>query len=364
MKHLSFIAIIFLISFVSYAQSVAINTDGTAANASAMLDVKSTTKGMLIPRMSTMERTGIVAPMVGLLVFDNTTQSFWYYKTTGWTQLITTGSTIGYWNAQGADIYNNNTGNVGIGTTTPATKLTLVTGINTNGWTHTGQVNGVDSIIVGEGIGGVSAAIGTSSNHAFRLNAGGQGRISIYPAEQVVVGDNNSGSYGKFSVVTPNNSFGISHISNEGNILATNIGGTSAGIGTFSHTNMRIFSNGVSCIFVAEATGYVGIGTDNPTYKLAVNGTNRAKEVLVESGWADYVFRKNYTLTPLADVEKFIRSYQHLPNIPSASEIGSKGLPIGETQKKMMEKIEELTLYMIEANKKIEKLERLIRQKK
>jgi hypothetical protein len=269
-------------------------------------------------------------------------------------------SGAGYWDTDGVNIFNINTGNVGIGTNTPATPLAIKTPINSAGWTHIG---GNDSIIVSEGIGGVSAAIGTTTNHAFRLNTNGTGKLHIYPAGEVIVGSNNSGSFGKFTVETPNNSYGISHISTGGNILATNIGGTSAGIGTFSFTNMRIFSNSVSCILIAAATGNVGIGTDNPTYKLSVNGNIRSKEVVVETGWADYVFQKNYQLPSLRDVEKFIELNKHLPNIPSAAEIEANGLHLGDTQKKMMEKIEELTLYLIEANKRIERLEQLIKEK-
>ncbi len=206
----------------------------------------------------------------------------------------------GYWDLNGSNIFNNTGGNVGIGTSTPATKLTIVTDINTTGWTHIGQPAVGDPIIVGEGVGGVSAAIGTTSNHALRFTTNGTGKLSIYPGGEVVVGSNATGSFGKFTVETPNNSYGISHISTGGNIIATNIGGTSAGIGTFSNTNMRIFCNSSSRIFIAAATGNVGIGTDNPTYKLSVLGNIRSTEVVVETGWADYVFDKKYQLPLLS----------------------------------------------------------------
>lgn len=351
MKSLLITAMLLLNVIASHAQSVAINNDGTLPNASSMLDVKSTSKGLLIPRMTSAERTGIASPAVGLLVYDSETESFWFYKTTGWTELVTGGgSSTNFWTTDGSNIYNNNSANVGIGTTAPTTKLTIKTPINTAGWVHVG---GADSIIVSEGIGGVSAALGTTTNHAFRLNTNGTGRLHIYPAGEVVVGSNTTGSFGKFTVETNNNSFGISHRSVEGNILATNIGGTSAGIGTFSNTNMRIFSNSASRIFIAAATGNVGIGTDNPTYKLSVLGNIRSTEVVVETGWADYVFDKEYKLNTLDEVEKFIAINKHLPNIPSAKEITDNGLSLGDTQKRMMEKIEELTLYLIEANKKM-----------
>ncbi len=363
MKVFIFFSIIILYISPSFAQRVAINEDGSAPANSALLDLKSSNKGLLIPRMSSTERIGIASPALGLLVFDNQTASFWYYKVAGWTELIAGGAGANSWTTNGADIYNNNNGNVGIGTNTPNTKLTITTDINTPGWTHIGRVNGVDSIVLGEGIGGVSAAIGTITNHALRFTAGpGSGKMSIYPSGDIVVGPNSSGSFGKFTVVTPNNSYGISHISDEGNIFGTYIGGTSAGIGTFSNTNLRIFCNTFSRIFVAAATGNVGIGTDNPTSKLSVVGNIRAYEVVVENNWADYVFEKAYKLPSLSEVEKFIQLNKHLPNIPSAKEIKEKGLSIGDTQKRMMEKIEELTLYMIEANKKIEALELLLKK--
>lgn len=269
----------------------------------------------------------------------------------------------GYWDLNGTNIFNNTGGNVGIGTSTPITKLTIVTDINTNGWTHIGQPAVGDPIIVGEGVGGVSAAIGTTSNHAFRLNTNGTGKLSIYPAGEVVIGDNSIGAVGKLTVKTTNNADGISHIGDGGNILKTIMGGTSAGIGTFSPTNMRIFSGGISRIFISQSTGNVGIGTENPTYKLSVLGNIRSTEVVVETGWADYVFDEKYQLPTLAEVETFIGQNKHLPNIPSAAEIKKNGLHLGDTQKRMMEKIEELTLYIIEVNKRIKKMEQLIEKK-
>ncbi len=363
MKSLFTISMVVFFGFTSYSQSVGINEDASAPNPSAMLDVKSTTKGMLVPRMTSAERTGILNPGEGLLVYDNETASFWYYKAAGWTELVSGGvAGTNYWDTDGTHIYNNNTGNVGIGTNFPTTKLTILTPINTSGWTHIGQSNGTDSIIVGEGIGGVSAAIGTSSQHALRLTAGTLGRVQIYPGGEVVIGDNNVGSVGRLTVKTTNNADGISHIGDNGNILKTIMGGTSAGIGTFSNTNMRIFSNSNSAIFIAAATGNVGIGTNNPTYKLSVLGNIRSTEVVVETGWADYVFDKNYQLKPLYEVEAFIQQNNHLPNIPTAAEIEKNGLHLGDTQKRMMEKIEELTLYLIQQQKEIDTLKKKLKK--
>jgi hypothetical protein len=112
--------------------------------------------------------------------------------------------------------------------------------------------------------------------------------------------------------------------------------------------------------------GTVGIGTTNPDpfYKLSVNGKIRAKEIRVNTGWADYVFAKNYRLKPLAEVERYIKQHKHLPGIAPAATLQKQGVDISAMQTKMMEKIEELTLYLIEANKKIEALEKALLQSK
>jgi len=91
-------------------------------------------------------------------------------------------------------------------------------------------------------------------------------------------------------------------------------------------------------------------------YQLAVKGHVRSTEIVVETGWADYVFDKTYKLKPLAELEDFIKQNNHLPNIPSAMEIQKDGLKVGEVQTKMIEKIEELTLYVIALKKEIELL--------
>jgi len=102
------------------------------------------------------------------------------------------------------------------------------------------------------------------------------------------------------------------------------------------------------------ANGNLGIGTTNPgTYKLAVNGKIRAKEIKVETGWADYVFKEGYDLPTLAEVEQHIKEKGHLPNIPSAKEVKENGIQLGEMNKLLLEKIEELTLYTLQQYKKV-----------
>ena len=111
-----------------------------------------------------------------------------------------------------------------------------------------------------------------------------------------------------------------------------------------------------------DATGQVAIGNVIPAasaYKLTVTGKIICEELkvkLVSSIWPDYVFDKKYKLPTLSYLENFIEKNKHLPNIPSAAEVEKNGIEVGDMQKKMMEKIEELTLYIIDLQKQIDLL--------
>ncbi|MNL31415.1 hypothetical protein D3C87_1532020 [compost metagenome] len=99
----------------------------------------------------------------------------------------------------------------------------------------------------------------------------------------------------------------------------------------------------------------VGIGTNTPDSALAVNGTIHSKEVKVDvTGWPDYVFKKEYDLPTLEEVEKHINEKGYLKNIPSEEEALKNGISLGEMNAKLLQKIEELTLYIIEQNKEIQ----------
>lgn len=109
----------------------------------------------------------------------------------------------------------------------------------------------------------------------------------------------------------------------------------------------------------------VGIGTDNPhsSYMLSVNGAVRAKEVTVDSGWSDFVFEDDYKLRSLEEVESFIEENGHLPEIPSAKEVQENGAKVSESITKLLQKIEELTLYTIAQQKEINDLKQQIANK-
>jgi hypothetical protein len=120
------------------------------------------------------------------------------------------------------------------------------------------------------------------------------------------------------------------------------------------------FRENNSTEMVLAAGGNVGIGTMNPTSKLSVNGTVQAKEVVVNTGWADYVFAPAYRLKPLSEVATYIRQNHHLPEIPSEAEVRDKGVGLGEMQSKLLAKIEELTLHMIQEHERNDRLEQKI----
>jgi hypothetical protein len=91
---------------------------------------------------------------------------------------------------------------------------------------------------------------------------------------------------------------------------------------------------------------------------LHVAGTIGAEEVIVSSTGADYVFEPGYRLAPLGEVADYIRANHHLPEVPSAKEAEAKGVGLGEMQTKLLAKIEELTLHMIQAEERSERLDR------
>jgi hypothetical protein len=144
------------------------------------------------------------------------------------------------------------------------------------------------------------------------------------------------------------------------------------GIGYDHSSAMKIWVNGTSSNVAGTGTdaltisniGNIGIGTASPSEKLSVegnvsaNGVIRSKKMTVtQLGWADYVFDDDYTLRSLDALEKYIGLNKHLPEVPSAKEVGEKGIDLGDTQALLLKKIEELTLYIIEMKKEIAALQ-------
>jgi hypothetical protein len=141
-------------------------------------------------------------------------------------------------------------------------------------------------------------------------------------------------------------------------IAGQNVAG--AGITNRANDILNVWNSGWGDLMSFRGDGRIGIWTTDPAtgYALSVNGKIMCEELKVQlsEAWPDYVFGDNYTLMPLQGVEFFIKNNRRLPGIPSAIQIENDGLSVGEMQKKMMEKIEELTLYIIQQQKEIDVL--------
>jgi hypothetical protein len=181
-----------------------------------------------------------------------------------------------------------------------------------------------------------NVGIGTPNpQYKFYVKGGADGVVSYFGGSEA------SGIQGLYVIVGQNVTGG-----SESTLVTLTSSGVHAGplsLGTGNSEALRI-----------RTDGNVGIGTTNPTHKLAVNGTIKAKEVIVETtGWSDYVLAKNYKLLPLADVETHINANGHLPGIPSAAQVAEQGVSVGDMQARLLAKIEELTLHIIAQEKKI-----------
>jgi len=182
-------------------------------------------------------------------------------------------------------------------------------------------------------------------------------------AELDVVGNARFKSYGEYTTLT------LGDQAND-QIIVDNSTPKYFGGGYFFRVhNDNVTKQYIDALIIDE-NGNIGIGTNPPQSKLDVAGKSifsdnmkvnakiEAKEIKVTlTPTADFVFEENYGLPKLKDVEKFIKENKHLPEIASAKVMEKEGVNVGEFQIKLLQKIEELTLYVIEQQKKIENLE-------
>lgn len=138
------------------------------------------------------------------------------------------------------------------------------------------------------------------------------------------------------------------------------VGGTGNGLG-IDNGQFYIEKTGSGAAMVITTGKNILINKttqSNSTYRLDVNGEVRANGVTVNTTGADFVFAPEYKLNKLEDVEHFIKNNHHLPEIPSAKEMTANGMNVGELNKQLLQKVEELTLYVIELNKQIQELKK------
>ncbi|KQW99225.1 DUF4200 domain-containing protein [Flavobacterium sp. Root420] len=258
--------------------------------------------------------------------------------------------------------------NVGIGTAVPSgtlelTKLNsnLVFDLNTNGickiiskgWNasidlHTFKINGIENFD--------QLNINTNGNIGIGT-AAPEAKLDVNGTVQINGGANNFYGFGQSSSSKPIDIRAGSHypyVFNWHEGLTFSAHSSYGGIRFYNQGYPDMF--GTAVMVMSITNNNVGIGTTNPTNKLDVNGTIHSKEEKVDmSGWSDFVFKKDYNLPTLQEVEKYINEKGHLENI---QEVLKNGVNLGEMNAKLLQKIEELTLYMIEQNKEIKELKK------
>ncbi len=136
-------------------------------------------------------------------------------------------------------------------------------------------------------------------------------------------------------------------------IAGTTTDTTNGGTGNGGTNTSSVWNKKTDNIYYNE--GNVGIGTSNPDTKLTVKGQIHTEEVIIDLSVPapDYVFKKEYNLRTIKEVEKYINKYSHLPEIPSAKEFAKNGIKQGEMDMNLLKKVEELTLYTIQQEKQI-----------
>ena len=252
-------------------------------------------------------------------------------------------------------------GNVGIGTSSPGEKLVVNGNLQMKGSNRKIFAGGSGPLII-EGYTsgypfGATLKLDQAS-HAYLY--GGYGGGSVH---HVILAHTGSQEWGNVGIGTDDPDYKLDvagTVNMSGFKLATGaasgyvLTSNSSGVGTWQPAGGGLWSGDASTVYY---NGNVGIGTSDPgDYKLAVNGTIRAKEIKVETDWSDFVFADNYKLMPLDKLENHIKVNKSLPGIPTEKEVLEGGVNLGEMQAKLLEKVEELTLYVIELKKENEEL--------
>jgi hypothetical protein len=280
--------------------------------------------------------------------------------------------------------------NVGIGTTTPAFKLDvggrirIKTGTLNNVSTSSGMwledfrdgsnrmFFGMQDSIRGGFYGSGTGGVGWAFN--FNATTGNVGIGRIATGSRLELDDANGGDIAFYK----NNALAGRMVGTDSTLQIVGTYGSSLCIPNPCPAKDIILQPPANILL--GFSGNVGIGTNSPTarlhvitnmmvgsgspatgYALSVNGKIISEELKVQmdANWPDYVFDKSYKLMPIDELHQFIKTNKHLVNLPTAAEVEREGIMVGDMQKRLTEKIEELTMYIIQLNERIKKLESL-----
>jgi len=271
------------------------------------------------------------------------------------------------------------TGNVGIGTLTPGIFALNILGSNTDGgltnspaisisnsstFLPAGNGYNVSWLNVNAGNNAVQAQLVT--NYGVGTAApftGGSGFYIATRTNHPIIFSTGASSTEKIRIdangnLCINTQTGIEKLTIVGNALVdkyrlNNITTPMAGAGIFAPASatFAVYTNSAEQLRV-DANGHVGIGTINindVNYRLFVETGIRTRMIKVDAtAWPDYVFESSYKLLPLNELKSYIKENKHLPAIPSETEVEKDGIDLGANQAKLLKKIEELTLYIIQ----------------
>lgn len=419
-KSLYVAALLSVCSLGAFAQKANVGIGTTQPNESAVLDISSSNKGLLIPRMTLQQRNTIQNPANGLMVYQTDMLSgFYFFDGKEWKPIVSEAKSVagtdGDWTTSGNAII----GTEFIGTTNTQPLRFKVDGLQAGlldlgNNVFLGRASGM--VISPSGSGGIynvgigyAALNATTSGQsniaigggAMQKNQTGSSNLAVgadvmYESlngyQNVAIGNNalrngTTGSrnlaFGQSALRTTNGDDNIG-IGNDAGYSATGsrniFVGYQAGYNETGSDKLYISSSNTANPLIkgdfaastlkvnSKTTGFFAVGdfdaaTPMPTpagYRLIVQDgilTEKVKVALkTTADWADYVFEPSYKLMSLDNVEAFTKENKHLPNVPSATEMANNGLDVSQTSKMFMEKIEELTLYMIEMNKEIKAL--------
>lgn len=430
------------VQFSASAQKDKVGSVGIGTNSpdqSAILDLNSNSKGLLMPRMSLEQRNGIQSPAKGLMIYQTDMLSGVYiYDGTEWKGMTGANSIAADpndWTILGNSNagLNHNTHYVGTSAASNVPLVFRVKGVRAGmidiaeataatGYAYTGT----SSIFFGANAGNVNAGLNNIGIGTLAMNLNTTGKYNLAFGTQSMrkntTGENNV-AIGAFSMlenttssfnvaigvsalqknVAGGNNFALGYAALLNNVSGTNnvAIGSGAGQNNLGSNNLFIGKDagrnetGSSKLYIANTNtsnplikgefdnknlkvntgatvsstvGFLAVGNFDAAYTMPASNsyrlivqdgiiTEKVKVALKSTAdWADYVFEPSYKLMSLEKVEEFVKENKHLPNVPSAEDMSKNGLDVSQTSAKLMEKIEELTLYMIEMNKEIKAL--------